>query len=708
MSDSESAKPDPALPPYLDEFFAECDEHLTSARHCLLALEPSGNQPHVDRAVLEELFRDFHSVKGLAAMVGLRPAEELAHQMESYLGALRQNRIPFSNQGFAALADGVRILEQVIGAHRTHAAPVDIRSAVAEFADLLPAATADRAAAAGGAPASAGVAPLADVRAPENELNAEQQARVAAAIHGGQTAWWVTFTPSAALAERAINVNTVRKNLKDLGELLFSAPQVLAGGQIAFRFLFTTTAGEAAFAGWQQDGLSYTPVSAPAPGTPAPPTAGSSRAAMSASSTKQAGPANVVRVGLGRLDELMRMVGELVTTRAKFDENLKQLADQLPAAQWRTLQENNGAFDRQIRDLREAIMRTRLVPIRDAFVRMQFVLRDFTSDPHTSVQLQLVGEETEVDKLIVERIMDPLLHLVRNAVSHGIEPAAQRLAAGKPPAGRVVLRARTNGQTVVIEVEDDGRGIDAQQILARAKTLGLVDEAAQPETTNILDALCEPGFSTRDVVDRTSGRGVGMDVVKNVVEALGGSLSLWTQVGQGTRFTIQLPLMLSIADALVFEVGDQTFALPQSFVQEVFQFEPDTVMLLESNEIVYRRGVALPLLRLASLFGLASRTSAASYALIVGDAQDAIGLVVDRLLGLREIVIHPLDDPLVRVLGIAGATELGNGRIVLILDALSVVRGLGHRHSAPKPKPTEPARDRSSRAAASPVSASHE
>jgi two-component system chemotaxis sensor kinase CheA len=704
VSPSESAEPNPALPAYLDDFFAECDEHLTSARQSLLALEPVSHQPEVDRTMLEELFRDFHSIKGLAAMVGLKPAEQLAHQMESYLGALRQGRVPFSSPGFAALADGVRSLEQVIGAHRAQAAPVDLGSVGASLDALLPlVGTVDDKAGSSAIGSSAG----GSIVAAADELNAEQQARVTSAIEHGETAWWVTFMPSAELAERDINVNTVRKNLKSLGELIFSAPQVLAGGQIAFRFLLTTAAEETAFAGWQRDGLSYAPYAAPAPSVPTPAASAVSRAAVSASAAKTVAPTNVVRVGLGRLDELMRMVGDLVITRAKFEENLKQLEAQLPATQWRTLQENNGAFERQIRDLREGIMRTRLVPIREAFMRMQFVLRDFTSDPQSRVRLQLSGEETEVDKLIVERIMDPLLHLVRNAVSHGIEPTAERVAAGKPPAGLIALRARTNGQTVLIEVEDDGRGIDAQQILARAEKLGLIEAADRAETTNILSILCEPGFSTRETVDRTSGRGVGMDVVKNAIEELGGSLSLWTEVGRGTRFTVQLPLTLSIADALVFEVGDQTFALPQSFVQEVFQFEATAVALLESNEIVYRRGVALPLLRLASLFGLASRPSATSYALIVGDAQDAIGLVVDRLLGLREIVIHPLDDPLVRVQGIAGATELGNGRIVLILDALSAVRGLGNRLSGPTSKAAESARGRL-QAATSGVSHRHE
>jgi two-component system chemotaxis sensor kinase CheA len=270
--------------------------------------------------------------------------------------------------------------------------------------------------------------------------------------------------------------------------------------------------------------------------------------------------------------------------------------------------------------------------------------------------------------------MDPLLHLVRNAISHSIESAAERVAAGKAPAGVIALRARTDGQTIVIEVEDDGRGIDCHEVLSRARKLGLSTASDRPEDVDVLDILCAPGFSTRDSVDRTSGRGVGMNVVQSTVEELGGRISLWTHQGKGTRFTIRLPLTLSITDALIFDVGNQTFALAQSTVQEVFEFEPSAVSILENNEMVVRRGRALPLLRLAALFGLSALPSPRHYALIVGEGRGAAGLVVDRLLGLHEIVVRPLVDPLVRVRGISGVTELGDGRVALILDPAGVLR----------------------------------
>lgn len=383
---------------------------------------------------------------------------------------------------------------------------------------------------------------------------------------------------------------------------------------------------------------------------------------------------HLVRVDLDRLDELMRMVGELVISRARLDDGLRRLGAAVPEAELRPLQETNLALERQLRDLREGVMRVRMVPVREVFARMQFVVRDLTREYRKRAALELSGQETEIDKFVVERMMDPLLHLVRNAVSHALEDPDERAARGKPPEGRIALRASTTGETITIEVEDDGRGIEAGPVFARARAAGLVAAEAPEDPAALLDVICAPGFSTRDVADRASGRGVGMAVVRTVVEELGGSLTLHTEPGRGTRFTIQLPLTLAIADALIVAVGRERYAVPQVSVREVLQLEPAALTVLENNEIVSYRGGVLPLLRLRDFFGLADRDGAGLYALVTGDGLNAVGLVVDRVLGLREVVVRPLGDPLVRAPGIAGATELGDGEAVLILDATALTR----------------------------------
>ncbi|WP_020480618.1 chemotaxis protein CheA, partial [Kamptonema formosum] len=489
---------------------------------------------------------------------------------------------------------------------------------------------------------------------------------------------------------------------------------------------------------------------AAAPSAPAPPPA--------------LAPANIVRVDLARLDELMRMVGDLVISRARLEDNLARLEETVPANQLRPLRETNQAMERQLRQLRQGVMRVRLVPVGEIFARMQFVVRDLARERQKKVTLELSGQETEIDKFVVERMMDPLLHLVRNALSHGIESEEERVRAGKPPEGKIALRAIAAGEMVALEIEDDGRGVDAERVVERARALGLlgVDTFGKNlctigtqifgstppgkraitsslslqargnfpaagadskggqggiDSATLLDILCAPGFSTREQADLTSGRGVGMAIVKNRVLELGGTLTLETQPGTGSRFRIQLPLTLAIADALIVSVAGQTFAVPQSCVGEAIEVQPEAVTVFENSEIISYRGGVLPIVRLARLFGLSepqhrgeaaprkvgpggrseefparrspslapaecertpppesSSATARFYAFVVGSGLNAVGIAVDRILGLREIVVRPLTDPLVSVPGIAGATELGDGRVVLIIDAPALTR----------------------------------
>ena len=329
-------------------------------------------------------------------------------------------------------------------------------------------------------------------------------------------------------------------------------------------------------------------------------------------------------------------------------------------------------------------MRVRLVPVRDVFARMRLVVRDLARETGLGLDLHLVGEDTEIDKFVVERLADPLLHLVRNAVAHGIEPPAERAAAGKPPCGRLDLRAAAAGGAAVIEVEDDGRGIDAERVLARARAAGLAPPGGWADPSAALDLICTPGFSTRDATDRVSGRGVGMDVVRRAVEELGGTLDLASRPGRGTRFTVRLPLTLAIADALIVAVGAQTYAAPQTAVREVLLVEPGAVTTLENNELLRHHGGVLPLLRLSDLFG--TPRPAAPTALIVGEGRHAVAVAVDRVLGLREVVVRRLSDPLVQVPGLAGATELGDGRPVLILDPVGLARYARTRRTTATPE----------------------
>jgi two-component system chemotaxis sensor kinase CheA len=745
---------------FLDDYFAECEEHLAVVRQELLALEPLTNR-QADPSILDRLFRRFHSLKGLSGMVGVKEAEDLAHHQESYLRALREQQVVLSAEGFDALMVGAKLLEEVIAAYRSQDDIPNIEGAIAQLASVLPEAT---------PPSSQGTITPVELKLPEP---ASQQ--LVKAEKEGLQAWHFVFVPKSDLTERGINVNQIREDLQKLGKLTHSAPRLQPDGAIAFDFIVTTNQNpETIFAGGDNNGLTWRPYSLPragqrgdsqeakgkgqgetqpeeqeetisdvvgqtpggepSPELPGPPPVVSETVSPETPPLLEQPPprtrhlapsSNVVRVELPKLDSLMHKVGELVISRARLEENLRYLSDKLQASDLRTMQEINLVLERQMRDLRERVMRVRLVPIGEVFARMQFVVRDLVRASEKEVNLEVSGQETEIDKLVVERMMDPLLHLVRNAVSHGIEPPTERHSAGKPASGKIALRASTVGETVAIEIEDDGRGVNGQKVLEKAVQRGLLqeqDKANSSDSISILELLCSSGFSTREEADLTSGRGVGMAIVKNTVQELGGLLTLNTKPGLGTCFTIQLPLTLAIADALIVKVGDQIFAIPQSSVVEVMELEPDKITALENNEIIFYRGHVLPILRLERLFRYnlkrvlagaknneiadsnpsndcqvkknerddksllqKKRRNTISVAIVGNNLNglNACGIVVDKLVGLREIVVRPLTDPLVRVAGITGATELGDGRVVLILD---ISRLLAEAVKRPKPK----------------------
>ncbi|MCA1576696.1 MAG: chemotaxis protein CheA [Acidobacteria bacterium] len=619
---------------FLDDYYAECDEHLVSIRRALVILEDEVDTRTVDRTLLDNLFRSFHTLKGISGMVGLSAAEQLAHDLESYLRELREGKVVFSATGFRALVDGVSLLEGVINARRNEQPSPSIE----EIAARLQAAAAESA--------------TSDA---ERSINSDST-NMPALLR-----WQAEFTPTAELAERGVNVNNVRARLQELGQLGQAKPIVKGAGEIAFQFIVTTDADESALAALAVDGLTF---------KPAP--LDSSQRAKDMQPVPTIAPASVVRVDLDRLDDLMRIIGELVISRTRLEDQVKDLKRVTAPAVWRSLQETSLGMERQLRDLRESVMRVRMVQIGEIFERMTFVVRDLARESDKKIIVQFSGGETEIDKFLVERMMDPFMHLVRNAVSHGLETVAEREAQGKRSEGLLSLSALTAGERIVIKIADDGRGIDRNRVLSRAKASGLANGHVDLDDSTLLDLICSPGFSTRDEADRESGRGVGLDVVKKAIEELGGRITLATRVAGGTTFTIELPLTLAIAEALIVTVNGQRFAVPQSAVREVLEVESAATKVLENNEIIPYRGKVLPLLRLARVFEMNDQREARFHVLVLGEDTNAVGLAVDRILGQREIVVRAIKDPLAQSKGIAGATELGDQRVVLILDTTAL------------------------------------
>jgi len=619
MTTPDSDAPDNFGEQFLDDYFAECDEHIAAVRRHLLALDQQVGEGRIDIALLDELFRSFHTIKGISGMVGFREEEQLAHRIEDTLRAVRQGDLSLTMESIDGLIESVALLDRRLAARRSKSPlPVD-PNPVPEVAAVI------------------GEAPL--------------------------LTFSVEFTPTQALAERGININSLRARMQEIGEILRSTPKVKGQGEISFQFQVRTHVDLCALPEWNAEGL-QTVADAHVP-------------VEIHRQVPKVGTSNVVRVDLARLDELIRTVGEMVTSRARMEDQVKQARKILPSAEWRAMFESTQAMARQLRDLREGVMRVRMVQVGEIFDRMQFVVRDMARESGKRVIVEVVGQETEIDKFLIERLMDPLLHLVRNAVSHGLERPDERRAAGKPPEGRLTLRATTTGENVSIEIADDGRGIDVDRVAERARATGLLAAGVVLDDARLLELICYPGFSTRAEADRESGRGVGMDVVKSTVEALTGSLSFSTERDKGSRFCIELPLTLAMADALIVAVRGQTYAVPQSTVREVFEVDDSSVRALEHNEIIAHRGGALPLFRLSEFFKLpAPRQSRDGrfHVFVTGTGPNALGIAVDRIVGHQEIVVRMIGDSLVQVPGIAGATDLGDEKVVLILDVPALRR----------------------------------
>jgi len=638
---------------FMEDYFAEAEEHIISVRRSLLALEALVGSD-LPASVLEDLFRSFHSLKGISAMVELRAAELVAHQMESCLRAVIKGQLTLTAVNFELLVDGAKVLEKVVAAHRAGTPLPDVRP----FLEQL-----DR------------------VTRGSVEVGAEGERREQASTSQGaslrQRAWKVTFTPSAELVQRGVKVDTIRSRLLQIGHVLHVAPRVIPAGGIAFEFLVETE-DDTQLAAWAEDGVTYART-----GLDATSESDSGGRSLQRQTWEPSAAAvtNFVRVDLARLDELMRLVGDMVVTRARLDDTLQRVEQHVPFQEWRALQEHNAGIERQLRDLREGVMRVRLVPIGEIFRRMPFVVRDLARDTGKRVTLDLAGQTTEIDKFLIERMMDPVLHLVRNAISHAIETPEARVAAGKPAEATIRLNAATAGETVVLEVSDDGKGIEAEAVVERARAGGIAVPDGPIDSRGLLDILCASGFSTRDEADRASGRGVGMTVVRGTVQELGGTLAMETQPGRGTTFRVTLPLTLAITDAIIAHVGDHTFAMPQSAIREVIEVDGAALRRMEANELLAYRGGTLPMIRLAELFSIQVVPNPRLHAVVVGAGAAAVGVLVDRIAGQREIVVKTITDPLIRVNGVSGATELGDGRLVLILDVAALTRTFRVRSS---------------------------
>jgi two-component system chemotaxis sensor kinase CheA len=380
-----------------------------------------------------------------------------------------------------------------------------------------------------------------------------------------------------------------------------------------------------------------------------------------------------------KLDHLMNLIGELIINRNRFVMLTKQLEENRDLNEMiQFFYETTDALGRISDDLQDTIMQVRMVPVRTVFSRFPRLVRDLSRKSGKKIDLIIEGEDTELDKSLVEVIGDPILHLIRNAVDHGQETPEERRAAGKPEVGKVWLRAFHEGNSVIIEVEDDGRGIDPEKIKKKAIEKGIInpEEAEKMDDREAIDLIFAPGFSTAEKVTDVSGRGVGMDVVRNNIKSLNGNVFVHSEVGKGTKFILSLPLTLAIIEALLVEVGTHTYAIPLDAVSETTKIETSKICEVNKRKTTTLRGEVVGLVELGEILGISNgkKDDRDILPLVIISVNDRkVGLIVDTLLHRQEIVIKSMGEYLGDIHGFAGATILGDGRVILILDPNEVM-----------------------------------
>ena len=638
---------------YRKVFFEEAAELLDAMEATLLRMDLEA----LETEDLHLVFRVAHSLKGNAATFGFPEIAAFTHELESGLEPIRQGRAPLGQAGLDLLLQAVDLLRRHLAqAQEGRALPAAELAREAELAARFRALVEG-----GGAPAPV----AAEVQDP-----------------GRWTGARIRFRAPAQSFRRGLNLERMFRDLGRLGvlELRLLADQVppLAAldpeaCHLAWELQLTGPVTREAilevfeFAD-EGDNVEVVPLAPPAPPAEVP-KADAARAERAPAAVRSEG---TLRVSTEKIDRLLDLVGELVITQAMLAQSSQILDTQ--AGQGR-FQEAMQLLDRQTRDLQERVMGIRMVPVDMVFSRFPRLVRDLSKQLGKAVDLVLEGQATELDKTFIELLVDPLTHLVRNSLDHGLEGREAREAAGKPPVGQLTLRAYSKGGHIHIEVQDDGRGLDRERILAKAVERGLVAPGAALGPEEIHQLIFEPGFSTADTVSDLSGRGVGMDVVRQNIRNLGGRIEVETQPGRGSLFRLVLPLTLAILDGLIVQVGGETFVFPLASVLESFRPRAGEIQTLKGDrEVISLRGEFVPVLRLPRLLDTGEGGAALPLLVVVEAEGRRAALAVDELVGQSQVVIKSLETHYRRVEGLAGATILGDGRVALILDVPGLMR----------------------------------
>ena len=703
---------------YMDMFLDESHEHLQSLNDGLLGLEDNAE----DLSILNEIFRNAHTLKGMSATMGYNKIAELTHEMEDVLDMLRKEQLKVTGDIIDTLFKCIDSLEQMINnvANGDPEDLIDVSDLVAKLTAIMrgeggaPAApAADTAPAAPAATTAATAAVAGDIPV---ELSDTDKKLITEAVKTGMHGVYLKVTLADSCLLKSARSYMVMNALEEIGEVIRTIPTAEELEQEAFEHSFEVilitsseeehvretvmniseiekaetqvinlSSGAAPAAQASQPSTppalqkpsdstaaANAPEHAPAPKSSAPankPTAGPQPANPANAAQKKSHAGQSVRVDIEKLDTLMNLMGELVINKVRLEQigQTHRLSE---------LTETLEQMDRVTTDLQNIVMKVRMVPVSQVFNRFPRMVRDVTKELNKEINLTIEGEDTELDRTVIDEIGDPIMHLLRNSLDHGIEMPDEREAKGKPRIGEVGLIARHEGNNVVIMVTDDGKGINADVIRRKAVEKGLFtqEEVDSMEDADAVRIIFLPGFSTAEKISDISGRGVGMDVVKSKIESLSGHVDVETRVNEGSVFKIKLPLTLAIIQAMLVQVQDEMYAIPLASIDSTLSIQPTDISTVQNNEVIVLRGEIIPIIRMEQTLMVPHvRDTAELFVVVVHAGDSKAGIVVDKLIGQQEIVIKTLGNLFMGLKMFSGATVLGDGRVALILDVATML-----------------------------------
>lgn len=677
---------------YLEVFIDESNEHLQSCSESLLVLEQ--NPDNIE--IVNDIFRNAHTLKGMSATMGFEDIADLTHKMENVLDAIRNHKIQVTAELLDVVFESVDHLEEMVSDISNGGdGKKDVTQTVEKLKRLESGESIENIETVVAAPSET----VTEVAESKLIFDDFEQTVLEQSMEQGFSAYEINISLREDCLLKAARVYMVFEILEKLGEVIKSTPTVEKLEEekfdTDFSVAFVTKENQddlkqKLMKVSEVDVVNVQPVQlkkmempsdvvekkveeVAAVETPKPtPTKSTPIKTEAPKTVKNNNSSKTIRVNIERLDILMNLFEELVIDRGRLQSISMELNHN----------ELNDTVERMTRvsgDLQNIILNMRMVPVETVFNRFPKMVRQLSRDLKKKINLEIIGAETELDRTVIDEIGDPLVHLIRNALDHGIESPEERLAAGKPETGSVELRAYHSGNHVFIEIEDDGAGIDRERVLQKAISKGVVTEEASHSMTDnqINELILASGFSTAEVISDVSGRGVGLDVVKSTIESLGGSISIESEHGKGSLFSIQLPLTLSIISVMLVEIEKEVYAVPLSSIIETSIIKRSDILNAHNQKVIDFRGKVVPLVFLDEIFEVPREDHEDDGFLsvvLVRKGDRIAGLVVDSFIGQQEIVLKSLGNYLTNVFAISGATILGNGQVALIVDCNALIK----------------------------------